>query len=135
MARKRHNSDNLERAKELRREMTAPEQRLWRILRDRRLAGLKFRRQFPIDVYIADFVCVEEKLVVEVDGMSHVGRFEFDQRREGVLREAGWRVVRVTNDDVLQNLEGVLTMIVSSAGLDAERWQNGEYGQLPEGSF
>ena len=134
MARQRDESERRERARELRRNMTFPEQRLWRVLRDRRLAGFKFRRQFPVDVYVADFACIEQRLMVEVDGESHVGRHQADLHRETVLREAGWQVVRVTNDDVLQNLEGVLTCLAKALGLDTERWQNGEYGQLPEGS-
>ena len=86
-----------------------------------------------MDRFVADFACVEAQLIVEVDGESHTGRFAADQQREAVLSEAGWRVVRVSNDDVLQSLEGVLALIVAAAGLDPERWRNGEYGQLPEG--
>ena len=133
MARHRDEPGHLDRARKLRRNTTFPEQRLWRVLRDRRLAGLKFRRQVPVDRFVADFACVESQLIVEVDGESHTGRFSADQQREAELSEAGWRVVRVPNDDVLKNLESVLALIVAAAGLDVDRWRNGEYGQLPEG--
>ena len=133
MTRNRDEPDHLDRARQLRRNMTFPEKRLWRVLRDRRLAGLKFRRQVPVCQFVADFACIETQLIIEVDGESHTGRLSADQRREELLRGAGWRVVRVSNDDVLQNLEGVLSLIVTAAGLDVDRWRNGEYGQLPEG--
>ena len=133
MARHRDEPEHLDRARQLRRHTTFPEQRLWRALLDRRLAGVKFRRQVPVDRIVADFACVEAQLIVEVDGESHTGRFADDQQREAMLSEAGWRVVRVSNDDLLQNLEGVLTLIVAAAGWDVDRWRNGEYGQLPEG--
>jgi very-short-patch-repair endonuclease len=133
--RQRAASKNLERARDLRREMTAPEKKLWGVLRDRRLAGLKFRRQVPVGRYIADFACVESMLVVEVDGDSHAERFVPDQKREQALIEAGWRVLRLSNDDVLENLEGVLIQIVKHSGLDPAKWRDGEYGQLPEGTI
>ena len=119
MARQRGSSDNLGRARELRRNMPSPERSLWLVLRNRKLLGLKFRRQFSISHYIVDFACVEKQLVIEVDGDSHTGRYRADQQREAAIRTAGWQVVRVTNDDVMRNLTGVLTQIVTALGLDA----------------
>ncbi len=116
-------------AKLLRKSMSISERRLWFALRNRRLAGLKFRRQFVIDRFVVDFACVELKLVVEVDGASHADRGEYDQRREKVIHSMGWNAVRCSNDDVIENLEGVLILIVSAAGLDAQRWFDGGYGQ------
>ena len=133
MARQRDSSGHLDRARDLRRNMPSPERVLWQVLRNRKLLGLKFRRQFSITPYIVDFACVEKHLVIEIDGDSHVGRFQADQRREAAIRAAGWQVVRMTNDDVLKNLAGAFTMIVTTLGLDASRWLDGEYGQLPEG--
>ena len=120
-------------ARRLRQSMSAPEKQLWFALRNRRLAGLKFRRQYTIDRFVVDFACVEQRLIVEVDGESHSDRGSYDQRRETELRALNWNVVRASNDEVLRNLEGVLVMIVTAAGLDAGTWLKGGYGQLPEG--
>ena len=122
-------------ARALRSNMTVPEQKLWNVLRRRQLAGLKFVRQMPIDPFIVDFACRKKRLIVEVDGASHADRGEADRLRQQSLEAAGWQVVRVSNDDVLSNLEGVLCIIVAAAGLDAADWRDGAYGQLPEDSF
>ncbi len=120
-------------ARQLRKAASVPEQRLWRVLRNRRLAGLKFRRQYTIDRFVVDFACVEQQLIVEVDGESHSDRGAYDQQREAELRKLGWNVVRAPNDEVLRNLEGVLILIVTDAGLDSRTWLSGGYGQMPEG--
>ena len=102
-------------AKRLRRTMTRAEALLWSYVRRRSLAGAKFRRQHPIGPYIADFACVAAKLVVEVDGATHWTHDELahDARRTEFLEAAGWRVVRVTNADVYDNLDGVWLTIES----------------------
>jgi len=133
MPRQRDSSDNLDRARDLRRNMPSPERSLWLVLRNRNLRDLKFRRQFSIGHYIVDFACIEKHLVIEIDGDSHTGRYHSDQQREATIRADGWQVIRVTNDDVLQNLTGVLVLIVTTLGFDAHRWLSDEYGQLPEG--
>jgi len=69
--------------------MPSPERVLWQVLRNRKLLGLKFRRQFSIGPYIVDFACVEKHLVIEIDGDSHVGRFQADQCREAEIQAAG----------------------------------------------
>jgi very-short-patch-repair endonuclease len=135
MTRRRRTSRNLANARELRAQMSVPEQKLWQVLRGRRLAGLKFVRQAPAEKFIVDFACRSKRVIVEVDGDSHADRAEHDRERQQALEAAGWNVVRVTNDDVLTDLEGVLCVIVRAAGLDASAWRDGEYGQLPEGSF
>jgi very-short-patch-repair endonuclease len=105
-------------ARELRREMTGPERALWRILRGRRLGGLKFRRQVVIGRFVVDFACVEAKLVVEVDGMTHVGRGDEDDNRTQKIESEGWRVIRFTKDEALQHEEAVACAIARAAGLD-----------------
>ena len=104
------------RSRQLRHDMTHPERVLWSLLRNRRLGGLKFRRQVVIDRYVVDFICKERKLIVEVDGESHVGRATEDARRTGDLEGKGLQVLRVTNDDVLNDLEAVGMAILRAAG-------------------
>src|SRR5690606_21179113 len=90
MSRRRPTSRNLPHARELRTRMTVPEQKLWRVLRGRRLAGLKFIRQAPIERSIVDFACRSKRLIVEVDGDSHADRATRDGRRQQALEAAGW---------------------------------------------
>ncbi|MBE2235569.1 MAG: endonuclease domain-containing protein [Anaerolinea sp.] len=102
----------LERARELRQPQTPAEQRLWNALRDRRLGGFKFRRQHPIDRFIVDFFCHECSLVIEADGDSHATQVEYDQARTEWLNDRGYTVVRFTNQDIYQRLEGVAMTIL-----------------------
>jgi very-short-patch-repair endonuclease len=97
-------------ARGLRREQTPAERLLWAQLRGRRLAGLKFRRQYAIEGAIVDFACFRNRLVVELDGAphDHEAAQQEDATRDGRLLAAGWRVVRFENRDVVCNLEGVL---------------------------
>ncbi len=99
-----------ERARALRRRSTCAEFLLWRHLRDRQLAGCKFVRQEPIGPYFADFLCRELQIVVEVDGGQHADSAA-DARRDAAIRDLGYRTVRVWNNDVLGNIEGVLQML------------------------
>ncbi len=87
--------------------MTDAERALWTILRSRQVLGLKFRRRHPFGDYILDFVCLEKKLVIEVDGGQHAGRAKEDALRTGNLSKAGFRVLRFWNHEVLQEIEGV----------------------------
>ena len=118
------------RARDLRVDATYPERRLWLHLRGRRLAGLKFVRQAPIEPFIVDFFCRERRLVVELDGESHTDRASYDHERQQFLEGLGLIILRVANDDVLSNIEGVLFFIVRAAGLDPVAWERGEYGKL-----
>jgi very-short-patch-repair endonuclease len=95
--------------------MPWPERRLWFHLRGGRLNGIKFKRQVPIGRYIVDFCAPQHRLIVEVDGNTHAGRAEADRRRQTELESHGFAVVRVTNDEVMQNLEAVLQYIASCA--------------------
>lgn len=101
------------RARLLRSRQTSAEAKLWQALRGRRLACWKFRRQHPIDRYVVDFVTLEGKLVVEVDGATRGADADIarDQNRTRVLDALGFHVVRVTNTDIYDNLGGVLDMI------------------------
>jgi len=97
----------------LRRTQTNPERILWRYLRDRRLCGVKFRRQHPIGPYIADFCCSECGLVIELDGVSHEYTGEHDTTRQKQLEAQGFRILRLPNERVLKDIRGVLDAIVS----------------------
>ena len=103
-----------DRAKDLRHTAPYPEKLLWGVLRGRRLQGLKFRRQVPIDAYIVDFLCHEYLLIVELDGESHRDRGLADQQREAKLRSLGYDVLRISNDDVIQDLETVCLAILKA---------------------
>ena len=96
----------------LRRDMTFPERLLWNHLKGSQLAGWKFRRQHPMGPFVADYYCHAAKLVVELDGMSHVGQASVDAERSNYLESQNLRVIRFTNDDVLQHLDAVLEAIL-----------------------
>ncbi|MEH6489298.1 endonuclease domain-containing protein [Hyphomonas oceanitis] len=102
------------RARALRRTMTRAEVILWQNLRARQLGGFKFRRQVPVGPFIADFACVERRLIIEVDGETHFTDDEIarDQKRTVFLGGQGWRVHRVWNTDIYDNLDGVLDGIL-----------------------
>jgi len=101
-------------ARRLRRDQTEAEKRLWFQLRDRRLGGWKFRRQCPVDRYIVDFLCADAHLIVELDGGQHAVRVEADARRTEILESLGYLVVRYWNNDVMQNIEGVIEDIAAT---------------------
>ena len=104
---------NVSRARALRPSMTEAEAKLWRILRDRRLARWKFVRQFPIGPFIADFVCRQAKLVIEVDGSQHA-ESATDPERDAFLQSFGYGVLRFWNDDVLFRAEFVLEAVLAA---------------------
>src|SRR5580698_6968323 len=97
-------------ARQLRARMTDAERKLWFALKDRRFAAFKFRRQVPVGPYIADFLCFEKRLIVEVDGGQHADSVR-DAERDNWLAQNEFQVLRFWNSDVLQNLEGVLTSL------------------------
>ena len=105
----------VKRARLLRRQMSLPEVLLWQQLRQRP-GGLKFRRQFPIGQITADFACLEQHLIIEVDGQGHsVGdQPRRDAARDALLRREGFRVMRIAARDVLKNMDGVLRCIVAT---------------------
>ncbi len=97
-------------ARVLRQRSTDAERIMWRLLRDRQLDGVKFRRQVPIGPFIADFASIEQQLVIELDGGQHAESLS-DAKRDDFLAARGWRVVRFWNMDILKNREGVLESI------------------------
>ena len=98
-------------AKSLRKNATQVETLLWNQLRARQIEGVKFRRQQPIDEIIVDFVCFEKKLIIELDGGQHAQASEKDRERDKNLSEKGYIVLRFWNNEVLENLAGVLEVI------------------------
>ena len=98
-------------ARKLRTGQTVAERRLWSRLRRRQLAGFKFRRQHPIGMYVCDFVCLEARVVVELDGSQHLDRAPHDQHRDAALRTSGFRTLRFWNNDVLLRADSVVETI------------------------
>ena len=109
-------STPITRARELRAHATDAERALWRQLRTKRIHGLRFRRQFPIGPFIAGFVCLKARLIIEVDGGQHDANAIQDERRTAWLNSQGFEVMRFWNNDVLTNIEGVVTMITARIG-------------------
>ena len=99
-------------ARKLRRNSTDAERKLWHYLRNRNLAGFKFRRQHPLPPYIVDLVCLESRVIVELDGGQHIEQMAKDERRTILLESSGFRVIRFWNDDVLKRTEFVLEEIL-----------------------
>ncbi len=107
-----------DRAREFRREQTPAERLLWEALRNRGLAGHRFRRQHPIGSYIVDFCCLKSALVVEVDGDVHAqpDQKTHDENRTFVLETMGFRVLRFQNDQVVKCMDEVLSAILAEIG-------------------
>ncbi|MFC6923145.1 endonuclease domain-containing protein [Microbulbifer taiwanensis] len=101
----------LERARKLRTNATEAEQRLWYFLRAKRLMGLKFKRQKPIGRYIVDFVCLQPKLIIELDGGQHAEQVHYDRQRDTWLQSQGFRTLRFWNNQVLSETPAVLEQI------------------------
>lgn len=106
-----------ERARQLRSSLTPAEVVLWQHLRLHQLGGFKFRRQHPIGRFIVDFYCAEHKLAVELDGDSHAQQVEYDAARTKWLEQHGYRIVRFSNQDVMNSVEAVVAEIARQCGL------------------
>jgi len=100
-------------AKDLRKNLTKAEAIIWNYLKGKQIKGVKFRRQFPIGIYIVDFAAVEIKLIIEIDGATHSSddRVKYDNARTQFLTSQGWKVIRVWNNDIYNNLNGILQSI------------------------
>ena len=98
-------------ARELRRDPSRAERVCWELIRAHRMEGIKFRRQHPIGPYFADFACVSKGLVIEIDGIHHDDKLEADARRTALIESMGWRVVRFSAVEVLQNPDGIWATI------------------------
>jgi len=103
-----------DRAKTLRKNLTDAERWLWQHLRNRELSGWKFRRQHPIGPFVVDFVCIEKRVVIELDGSQHAESLESDSRRTEYLGRKGYRILRFWDNAVLREGESVLGSILSS---------------------
>ena len=100
-----------ERAREMRHQPNDAESLVWDQLRNRRVGKFKFRRQHPIGKYIADFYCVEAKVIVELDGATHEGREDYDAERQAWLESQGIAVLRVKNQDLYDSPEGFVEVV------------------------
>ncbi|MDH4561423.1 endonuclease domain-containing protein [Pseudomonas sp. BN411] len=103
-------------ARELRSNMTDAEHHLWYYLRGHRFFGLKFKRQKPMGHYIVDFICLEQRLVIELDGGQHQEQADRDGERDRWLSEQGYRVLRFWNHEVLRDTDAVLEAIGRALG-------------------
>jgi len=104
-------------ARKLRRNQSEAEKKVWQAIRSRRLGGYKFRRQVPISHFIADFVCEDARLIVELDGGQHAENKADDLLRTQPLETFGYRVIRFWNNEVFENMEGVLSVILQELEL------------------
>jgi very-short-patch-repair endonuclease len=102
-----------DRARDMRRNATAAESRLWQTLRNRQIEGRKFVRQAPVGPFFADFLCRELKLIIEIDGITHQAPEEqaYDRRRTEELAKLGYRVIRFTNADILESIDHTIELI------------------------
>jgi very-short-patch-repair endonuclease len=98
-------------ARRLRRQATEPEDILWDLLRGRRLDGMKFRRQEPLLGYTVDFICLERKLVIEVDGHQHGWERDYDAARTQEIERHGFMLIRFRNEEVLNDRDAVIARI------------------------
>lgn len=105
-------------ARDLRHSQTDAENLLWPKLRFIRSNGIRFRRQHPVGHYIVDFICLEKRLIIEVDGGQHAENEEQDSKRTKWLEDEGYRVIRFWNNDVLTNMDGVLFRIMETLKIE-----------------
>ena len=107
----------IRKARELRHRQTKAESLVWSVLRANRLCNKKFRRQHPVHPFVADFACCEMAMIVEIDGGYHDYTYEDDSHRQQYLEEQGWRVLRFSNEEVIEDVEAVAIAIAKSMGL------------------
>ena len=114
--------ENLEKAKELRKNMTPQERKLWNILRNHQFYGYEIRRQYPIDKYIVDFICRNKKIIIEIDGGQHNEKeaLEYDEKRSADLGKLGYKVIRFWNNDIDKNLDGVYKILQKEFEIDVK---------------
>ena len=98
--------------------MTDAERRLWSRLRNEQL-GVKFRRQHPLGAYVLDFICLDSKWVIEIDGSQHLDQVTYDERRTAWLESQGFSVIRFWANEVLSHTDAVVTTIIQSLGFEA----------------
>jgi len=98
---------------ELRKELAPAERKLWAVIRNDQL-GVNFRRQHAIGNFIPDFVCIEKKLIIELDGSHHLEQEEYDKERTQYLESQGYKVIRFWNNDVMNSIEGVILVVMNA---------------------
>lgn len=105
-----------QKSRDLRKNMTSQERKLWTLLRKRAINNLKFRRQYPIERYIVDFICHEKNLIIEIDGGQHNenSNIIYDKERTKFLESKGFRVIRFWNNEIDDNIEGVYIKILKA---------------------
>jgi very-short-patch-repair endonuclease len=111
---KRANPKSYELARQLRKIPTPAERKLWAYLRGDKLNGVSFRRQHALGKYIIDFVSVKKKLAIELDGSQHLEQIDYDIKRTAYLELLGYKVIRFWNDQVINDIQGVLRSIESA---------------------
>ncbi len=110
---RRQQKHKIEFAKQLRKRMTKEESLLWNELRNRKFQNIKFRRQVPIGSYIVDFCSKEYGLIIELDGLSHKERKDYDKERDAFLQSRGYKVLRIANTEIFKNIPNTLQYIHS----------------------
>ena len=115
-----------ERSRELRTNATPAERFLWQHIRNRQLLGTRFNRQVPIGPYICDLVARGPKLIIELDGGQHTSNESYDAKRTSFLEDRGYRVLRFWNNDVLENVEGVLAVIAEALVISPPAMREGK---------
>ncbi len=130
---KAYDQTSTQRSRELRNNATRAERKLWSILSNRQLGGVRFNRQVVIRPFICDFVARSAKLVVELDGGQHGDAIAYDDARTAFLEAKSYRVIRFWNNDVLENIEGVVSMIESALKLTPPARAGGEEARSAEG--
>jgi len=103
-----------ERSRDLRKNLTDAEQKLWHMLRNKQINDHKFRRQFVLGNYIVDFICLDKRLIVEVDGGQHMDNVDYDLLRDEWLKSQNFKVLRFWNNQVLNEIDSVLEVIVKN---------------------
>lgn len=109
---KKRRARKLKYARHLRQRMTKAEAILWNALRNRKCANLKFRRQSPLLWFIPDFVCMEHRLIIEIDGSIHATQITYDRERDEELSHLGYSIIRFTNDQIVYDLQTCLERII-----------------------
>jgi very-short-patch-repair endonuclease len=117
---KRSNPKAKHNAIQLRKKSTPAERKLWSRIRNDQL-GVNFRRQHAVGNYIPDFVCIEKKLIIELDGSQHLEQEEYDQERTEYLNSLGYKVIRFWNNEVTNNIDGVILAILHALEDEASK--------------
>ena len=115
-----HNKKHTNYSRSNRKEQTDAEKLLWFHLRRKQILGMKFRRQYPVDNYILDFYCHEKRIAIELDGSQHLQNREYDEKRTRLLQKYDIQTIRFWDNEVLQNIEGILQVISEKLTVDSK---------------